>query len=79
MDEGTTNSWGEVMKLIVNGQPVEMPEHVSTVQHVLAHFGLENRIVVVEVDAQIVDKHHFADRIVDEGARIEIVHFVGGG
>jgi len=67
------------MKLTVNGQSIEMPEHVTTVQHVLSHFGLENRIVVVEVDAQIVDKCDFADRIVDEGARIEIVHFVGGG
>jgi len=67
------------MRLIVNGHTVELPEHVSTVQQILEHFELANRMVVVEVDAQIVEKHLFTDRVVDEGARIEIVHFVGGG
>ncbi|WP_152393099.1 sulfur carrier protein ThiS [Paenibacillus guangzhouensis] len=67
------------MKLIVNGHAVELPDHVSSVQQILEHYELENRIVVVEVDAQIVEKHHFKNRVVDEGARIEIVHFVGGG
>lgn len=67
------------MKFIVNGQAVDVPGHISTVQDLLGHFELSNKIVVVEVDQQIIDKSTYAHSRLSEGQRIELVHFVGGG
>lgn len=67
------------MKYIVNGLSVEVPEHIVTVRHLLNHFGLSNKIVVVEVNHHIVDQSLFDGYVLQEGVRIELVHFVGGG
>ncbi|OPA77764.1 thiamine biosynthesis protein ThiS [Paenibacillus selenitireducens] len=67
------------MKYIVNGQSVEVPDRIVTVRHLLEHFGLSNKIVVVEVEHHIVDKDLYASYTLQEGVRIELVHFVGGG
>jgi sulfur carrier protein len=43
------------------------------------HLGLEEKIVIVELNQIILEKaNHFATAV-SNGDRIEIVHFVGGG
>jgi sulfur carrier protein len=67
------------MKVILNGELIQLPEHVVFISDVLEHYEIHNRVVVVEVNGEIVNKvEHQSTRLSDKD-RIEIVHFVGGG
>ncbi|OAB47048.1 sulfur carrier protein ThiS [Paenibacillus antarcticus] len=67
------------MKLEINGEEIDIPSHCTTITSMLVHFGLENRIVIIELNKQIVDKSNHETKCLSDGDRIEIVHFVGGG
>ena len=64
------------MSITVNGKQMELFE---TVQQLLVHYSLENRIVVVEVNQDIVMKENYETTSLSHGDVVEIVHFVGGG
>lgn len=66
------------MELIVNGKSYQL-EKVDTIDDVIQHFGLQEKIVVVELNREIVPRERYCQQGVHEGDRIEIVHFVGGG
>ncbi|HZG14163.1 MAG TPA: sulfur carrier protein ThiS [Candidatus Bathyarchaeia archaeon] len=66
------------MLLRVNGKELHTNE-IHTVQELLAHYQLQQKIVVVEKNGDIVDRTLFASTPLADGDRIEIVHFVGGG
>ena len=38
------------MSIVLNGKNIELPEEVKSIQDLLSHYQLENRIVVVEVN-----------------------------
>ncbi len=67
------------MKLHINGQQTEVENNIQNVKDLLRFFDLQERIVVVEQNGEIVDKNNYHAQPVQEGDRIEIVHFVGGG
>jgi sulfur carrier protein len=67
------------MKLMMNGQFVEVPDHLGTVADLLEHFGLGAKMLIVELNHTILDKQQHAETSLSEGATVEIVHFVGGG
>ena len=52
---------------------------VRTVDDVLRALDIRADHVVVELDGDIVAPDRFSEQTVREGARLEIVHFVGGG
>ncbi|MCZ8517790.1 sulfur carrier protein ThiS [Paenibacillus filicis] len=66
------------MRLVVNGEQREV-EDVATVEELLRAFKLENKILVVELNLEIVERDAYGATPVKGGDRIEIVHFVGGG
>ncbi|MBM7095713.1 MULTISPECIES: sulfur carrier protein ThiS [Alteribacter] len=67
------------MKLIINGDQVEMPDSITTVSELLHHFELDQKVVIVEKNKDILTKElHEAERVQD-GDHFELVHFVGGG
>jgi thiamine biosynthesis protein ThiS len=66
------------MEIIINGQSREVPEK-QTVRALLVELGLESARVAVEVDGRIVKPGQWAQTVLAAGARVEIVHFVGGG
>lgn len=63
----------------LNGTSTELPETIQSIQDLLQLYALENRIVVVEVNKEIVYKEQYASQILSDRDTIEIVHFVGGG
>lgn len=65
------------MELVINGIPKEV--EAATVADVIRQYGLEAKMIVVELEGQIVQKDHWADTPVQPAMKIEIVHFVGGG
>ena len=66
------------MEVIVNGSSREIPEGL-TVKDLVAHLGLSDGPVAVEINREIVPRAEHAARSVATGDTIEIVHFVGGG
>ena len=66
------------MKLIVNGEPQEVPEG-TTLSDLLAQLKLEAPQVAVEVNAQVVRSARHAEHRLASGDRVEVVTFVGGG
>ncbi|WP_349409417.1 sulfur carrier protein ThiS [Pseudalkalibacillus sp. SCS-8] len=67
------------MKLIINGERVTVPETVNSITDLIAHFQLDKRVVMVEHNEEILEKDTHGDRKVEDGDKIEIVQFVGGG
>ncbi|MED1203572.1 sulfur carrier protein ThiS [Heyndrickxia acidicola] len=67
------------MKLNINGEKLEVLDSVENIRSLLQHFGLENKVVIVEQNAVILQKEEHDDARLSDGDRIEIVHFVGGG
>lgn len=67
------------MKLIVNGEQVVVPSTVETVTGLLQHFELNQKVIIVELNAEIVGKDKHAETLISLGDKIELVHFVGGG
>ncbi|WP_245183774.1 sulfur carrier protein ThiS [Haematospirillum sp. H1815] len=66
------------MELIVNGERHAVAQRV-TVQEFLDSVGLDARKVAVERNREIVTRSAYGQTLLDEGDRIEIVHFIGGG
>ena len=50
-----------------------------TLAEMLTELGLDARKVAVERNVEIVPRGTFEEVRVEEGDRLEIVHFVGGG
>lgn len=67
------------MKLIINGDVVELSNEVRTIQDLLTHFNLQDKGAIVELNREILEKSEHAEAYLSDGDKIEIVHFVGGG
>ena len=66
------------MQLTVNGENREIADN-STVSDLLAALQITATRVAVELNLEIVPKAGYAERTLQDGDKIEIVHFVGGG
>jgi sulfur carrier protein len=66
------------MQIVLNGEPAEITEG-ATVAAFLLQLGISRERVAVELNADILPKALYENKILANGDRIEIVHFVGGG
>jgi len=66
------------MQVTINGRSCEVPDDL-TVQALVAHLGLTEGPVAVEINQEIVTRARHGDCHVHAGDVVEIVHFVGGG
>jgi thiamine biosynthesis protein ThiS len=64
--------------ITLNGEPFELDQPLS-VADLLARLNIDPRRVAVEHNLEILKRHLFSDTLVNEGDRVEIVNFVGGG
>lgn len=67
------------MKLIINGDAIEIPDSVKNVSELLVHFQLDKKVVIVEKNKEILQKEDHVAENVQDGDQFELVHFVGGG
>ncbi|GEN34966.1 sulfur carrier protein ThiS [Aneurinibacillus danicus] len=67
------------MNITINGKMQTIPDTVGNVQQLLEYLRLADRIVVVEINRDILQKEQHAARSITDGDTIELVHFVGGG
>jgi sulfur carrier protein len=66
------------IRVHVNGKDREVSSGLS-VTGLLESFDLDPRLVVVELNREILARESFPTVQVCEGDRVELVHFVGGG
>ncbi|MBT4739554.1 MAG: sulfur carrier protein ThiS [Rhodospirillaceae bacterium] len=66
------------MQIIVNGESKDILEAVS-VETLLANLGVDSKKVAVERNLEIVPKTRFESTLIEDGDRLEVVHFIGGG
>ena len=66
------------LHIVVNGQPHAI-QPGQTILGLLRQLDLDPARVAVELDRRIVKQAHWQDTVLDSGAQIEIVQFVGGG
>lgn len=66
------------VKIILNGEEKFLEQKMSVAQ-LIAILELDTKKIAVEKDLEIVNPNQFSEVILDEGSRIEIVHFIGGG
>jgi sulfur carrier protein len=67
------------MNLVINSDAVQVPDSIKTVDELLAHFKLDKKVAIVELNAEILEKSKHAETKLANGDIVEIVHFVGGG
>ncbi len=66
------------MNVMLNGEPRTFSD-VLDLAALLARLGLDVGKIAVERNLAIIPRSAFAKTTLEEGDRIEIVHFVGGG
>ena len=66
------------MKILINGEQTEARDGI-TVASLLESLCIGRDRVAVEVNLDIVPRTRHADHVINEGDRVEIVQFVGGG
>jgi thiamine biosynthesis protein ThiS len=69
------------MKLQINGEERDFAEASSsfTLAALVNVLGMKADRVAVELNRDIVPRDRWADTPLQEGDRLEVVHFVGGG
>jgi sulfur carrier protein len=64
--------------IVVNGEPRQIEEG-RTLLDLLGQLELDPARVAIELDRRIVRKANWEGTVLTDGARLEIVQFVGGG
>lgn len=68
----------EQITIAVNGEPREIAAG-SNIVEMLEQLGVDSQRVAVELNRVIARKSDWTSTIVESGAQVEIVEFVGGG
>ena len=66
------------MHLIINGQSQNVQENLS-LSELIAQLNMKAERVAVERNGVIVPRNDWPQTALQNGDRLEIVHFVGGG
>ena len=65
------------MNLTINGEPrVSAAENLDAL---VDQLGMKGDRVAIELNREIVPREQWAQTLLHDGDRLEIVHFVGGG
>jgi sulfur carrier protein len=72
---------GMSLTLILNGQSktFEGLAQSAKLEEFIGELGLKGDRVAVEHNGEIVARSSWSDTLLEEGDRLEVVHFVGGG
>ena len=62
----------------VNGKEIEL-EKAASVEVYLESTEYQMKRIAVELNGEILPKKEYADRMLEDGDRMEVVTFVGGG
>jgi len=66
------------MNIILNGEQREIPD-ASTAAGLVELLELGERRIAMEVNLEIVPRSDYANYLLQEDDRVEVVHAIGGG
>ena len=66
------------MRLVINGKEQVFADSLSLAQ-LVEQLGMKGDRVAVELNREIVPRAQWPETKLNDGDRLEIVHFVGGG
>ena len=66
------------MQITVNGETRQAADG-TTIRQLLEELQIPQTRVAVEINLEIAPKATYGERTLQDGDKIEIVHFVGGG
>jgi len=66
------------MKVTVNGEIKEIADK-TTLHRLIEDLGIAQKVMAAAVNMEIVKKERWSEHPLQEGDRIELLHFVGGG
>lgn len=66
------------MLVEVNGESRDVPA-ATTLAEFVEQLALAPERLAIELNRQVIRRSHWPETILNEGDRVEIVHFVGGG
>ena len=67
-----------IIQVQVNGKARKVQSGLS-VHQLVESFDLDPKLIVVELNREILRRDQFDDVQISEGDAVELVHFVGGG
>jgi len=65
--------------LLINGKDHDDLPNGLSVAGLIAHLGLPERKIAVELNREVVPKSTYADVLLNNHDVLEIIHFIGGG
>ena len=69
---------GQTIRVRLNGKDREVDSGLS-VRELVESLDLNPKLIVVELNRQILSRDCFGEVRVADGDQVELVHFVGGG
>lgn len=66
------------MNVTVNGRPMELPEGV-TIDALLARLKVQREYTAVALNREVAPKALYAETVLKDGDKVEIVRPMGGG
>jgi sulfur carrier protein len=66
------------MTVSVNGKPMDLPDGLS-VDGLLSLLNVRREFTAVALNREVTPKHRYAESVLHEGDKIEIVRPMGGG
>ena len=67
------------MKLQINGEERTFDSSPSTLAALVELLGMKADRVAIELNRDIIPRGRWADTTLNDGDKLEVVHFVGGG
>ncbi|MGG4467021.1 sulfur carrier protein ThiS [Paenibacillus alvei] len=67
------------MNIQLNGKSIDVPDDIGTLQDLLVWYGLQDRMVIAELNREIIKKETYQSTVLTEKDILELIHFVGGG
>ena len=66
------------VKITLNGEE-KILKSVKNIADLVQFYDLDIKKVAIEKDLEVINPEDFLSTSVNEGCKIEIVHFIGGG
>ncbi len=66
------------MNVTVNGKPMELPEGL-TIDALLVRLNVQREYTAVALNREVAPKRDYAETVLKEGDKVEIVRPMGGG
>ena len=67
-----------MIKAVINGKEAEVKKD-STLADVITLYKLNPERVVAEINGNVLTRDKYADTLVNNGDKVELINFVGGG